>query len=539
MAPGDLDDELRRLLVALRKKHGRAAGRRLPLEPLDPDVEVRQRPVAPLDRGVARTSKSSSSAIAAARALMTRSANAPRFFCSLASASFIAARDLKCIDWTFTAWSPHGATCVPPPASPQRDDRPFCPHAADHDPRARRRTLRRRGMRVKRSIDRALAPRVEPHRRHIAGVRAAIGRDGSASPGVKLAISPAGHALPRPRRSVRALPAPCLVTPSNSSATHGRSAGADCLEDSPGRVGIQRRRSRTSMFLASGLGPFAGRRPETRAAPTSAGKPFSDVTAAPTRPQEAQMKRTSLHFSAPSRCNRRLSRQGDLRVRDQRASGRVGNGPIPRRTRVRSAHRPVAEVRHRQETGRVQGDSPVGLGPDQTARVLQRGNEETFFIAMFLGKKSNSASLEAIWVEESFPSKRKPSWPSKRGSSTRHLRVGPLRCDVHMAGCLAAATVREARCVAESSSLQSRELRPGRPGHCRAGRGFSCRRRRSRTSASWQYPSAAPSAPAGCDGGRATRASRRAGLRVRKFMPTFSTQIRALVRSKRRGSRRG
>jgi len=27
---------------------------------------------------------------------------------------------------------------------------------------------------------------------------------------------------------------------------------------------------------------------------------------------------------------------------------------------------------------------------------------------MFLGKKSNSASLEAIWVEESFPSKRKP-----------------------------------------------------------------------------------------------------------------------------------
>lgn len=61
-----------------------------------------------------------------------------------------------------------------------------------------------------------------------------------------------------------------------------------------------------------------------------------------------------------------------------------------------------------RETGRVQGDAPVGLGPEQTARVLQRGNEETFFIAMFLGKKSNSASLEAIWVEESFPSKRKP-----------------------------------------------------------------------------------------------------------------------------------
>ncbi len=61
-----------------------------------------------------------------------------------------------------------------------------------------------------------------------------------------------------------------------------------------------------------------------------------------------------------------------------------------------------------RETGRVQGNAPIGFGSDAAPRVLQRGNEETFFIAMYLGKKNNYASLEAIWVEESSPARKKP-----------------------------------------------------------------------------------------------------------------------------------
>ncbi len=61
-----------------------------------------------------------------------------------------------------------------------------------------------------------------------------------------------------------------------------------------------------------------------------------------------------------------------------------------------------------RETGRVQGDAPVGQGIEPGPRVLQRGDEETFFIAMYLGKKRNFTSLEAIWVEESAPARRKP-----------------------------------------------------------------------------------------------------------------------------------
>lgn len=61
-----------------------------------------------------------------------------------------------------------------------------------------------------------------------------------------------------------------------------------------------------------------------------------------------------------------------------------------------------------RETGRVQGNAPIGLGTEPGPRVLQRGNEETFFIAMYLGKKNNYASLEAIWVEEFSTARKKP-----------------------------------------------------------------------------------------------------------------------------------
>lgn len=61
-----------------------------------------------------------------------------------------------------------------------------------------------------------------------------------------------------------------------------------------------------------------------------------------------------------------------------------------------------------RETGRVQGDAPVGLGAEPGPRVLQRGDDEAFFIAMYVGKKNNYASLEAIWVEEFSPDRKKP-----------------------------------------------------------------------------------------------------------------------------------
>lgn len=61
-----------------------------------------------------------------------------------------------------------------------------------------------------------------------------------------------------------------------------------------------------------------------------------------------------------------------------------------------------------RETGRVQGDAPFGLGPEAAPRVLQRGSEETYFIATYTGRKNNYASHEAIWVEEFATTRRKP-----------------------------------------------------------------------------------------------------------------------------------
>jgi hypothetical protein len=61
-----------------------------------------------------------------------------------------------------------------------------------------------------------------------------------------------------------------------------------------------------------------------------------------------------------------------------------------------------------RETGRMQGDAPVGLGADAGPRVLQRGNDEAFYIALYIGKKNNYSNLEAIWVEEFSTERRKP-----------------------------------------------------------------------------------------------------------------------------------